>query len=391
MTIATAGKAQLTFQINYDDLGPLFSDKLSLECNSLSPVAEALKGYSKGSRRASAGAAEISAHPLFPMAASILANPDLRMLHRTGGGSVDVSFFAACRNRSVKNYAIVTVTPSFENSTLVQIFDGPDDYLVWWLDALATPVEDSIANYMPPPMALESLVYHLHAIDAYRRAAFQSMLSFAPTGEPSISVKQFVDTMGQALGSRDLRWLLPSFLYLTPGLDGYKFEPRQEHLEGLAEHDFLLTAKRAGSAEDIFLFGEAGCTMGVEFYRTWMSAAGFETAILTPEGQRVLSQGFLAPTALANHLFRLEADGSGRCLVNHQAMTLDELAGKAREMLFGALEAQPSGVTAPVAAVPAKGEPLTPAQVEPSQRTCSACGNVNVSEARFCSGCGKPL
>ena len=343
MENATADKAdQLVFQISNDDFGPLFVDRLRLECSSLSPLSKLLAGYARGSRPATAGADEIAAHPLFPKAAAILAEPDLRMLHRTGGGSRDVSYFTAYRKRSVAQNTIVTVTPSFENSTLVRVFHDPDAYLAWWLETLAAPVENPSPNYIPPPTRLESLVYLLHAVDSFRRASFQSMLSYSPTEDPSIGTGEFAETMNTSMGSRDLRWLLPAFLYLTPGLDEFSFNPGPDHLAALAEHDFLLTARKPGSDKDVFLFGEAGRTMGVEFYRTWLMAAGFETVVLTPSGQRTLNRGFFAPTALANHLIRLKPDGDGGCVANHQALTLEELAGKMRGMLLAALEGQPA-------------------------------------------------
>ncbi|MDO8691339.1 MAG: hypothetical protein Q7R39_15240, partial [Dehalococcoidia bacterium] len=339
----------LIVQISHDDLGPLLVDVLHLECNSLSPLADIVKAYGPGTRPANTGASEISRHPLFPSAASILAQPDLRILHRTGGGATDVSWVSAFMRRSEDRETMVTLMPSTERSVLIQLFESPDRYLVWWLDTMATRVEKASPNYMPPPIRLESLVYLLHAVDAYRRACFESMLRYAPTAEPSVTPSAFAETMNASIGSRDLRWLLPSFLYLTPGLNDYSFSPGAEHLARLAEHDFLLTAQKTDTEEDIFIFGEAGRTMGVEFYRTWMFGIGFESTVLVSGQERTLNRGFLAPTALANHLFQLESDGAGGCTVNHQALTLDELATEMRGILRKTLDS-PAVDTAPAPA-----------------------------------------
>ncbi|MDO8688677.1 MAG: zinc ribbon domain-containing protein [Dehalococcoidia bacterium] len=388
----TAG--QLIVQISHDDLGPLLVDGLHLECNSLSPLADIVRAYRPGARPASPSTSEISRHPLFSSAAAILTQPDLRILHRTGGGAVDVSYVSAFGKRSENRETVVTVTPSTERSILVRLFESPDRYLVWWLDTMASRVETSTPNYMPPPIRLESLVYLLHAVDAYRRASFESMLSYTPTAEPSITTSAFAETMNASIGSRDLRWLLPSFLYLTPGLSDYSFSPGAEHLARLAEHDFLLTAKKADTEEDIFIFGEAGRTMGVEFYRTWMSAVGFESTVLVSSQERTLNRGFLAPTALANHLFLLESDGAGGCAVNHQALTLDELATKMKQILLKALsspmaDAGPSAarpVASQTASVPPAAGPGTPAQ-----RFCGQCGSPNKIGDKFCASCGAAL
>jgi len=384
---------QLIVQISHDDLGPLLVDGLHLECNSLSPLADIVRGYRPGARPANTGTSEISQHPLFPAAASILAQPDLRILHRTGGGSTDVSWVSAFVKRSEDRGTIVTVTPSTERSILIQLFDSPDRYLVWWLDAMATRVEDPSPNYMPPPIRLESLVYLLHAVDAYRRASFESMLRYTPSAEPSITPSAFAETMNASIAGRDVRWLLPSFLYLTPGLNEYSFNPGAEHLARLAEHDFLLTARKADNEADIFIFGEAGRTMGVEFYRTWMSGVGFESTALVSGQPRSLNRGFLAPTALANHLFQLESDGAGGCTVNHQALTLDELATEMKRILGKALESPTVDVApspAPPSTAPAASTPQ-PQPATPAQRFCGQCGFANKVGDKFCAGCGAPM
>ena len=137
---------QLVFQVNNSDLGPLFTDTLRLQCNELSPFGESLQTYAPGSRIPSAGLAELVRHPRLPEVAAILSQPDLRITHRTGGGSLDVSFFGAFRNREMGQETIVTVTPSFEGSWLVQLFDSAREYLAWWTELMGAKVEEPAAN-----------------------------------------------------------------------------------------------------------------------------------------------------------------------------------------------------------------------------------------------------
>jgi hypothetical protein len=213
-----------------------------------------------------------------------------------------------------------------------------------------------------------------------------------------------------------VRWLLPAFLHLTPNLDVSRFDPQPEHLAALAERGFLVPAKDRDTQEDGFVFGEAGMAMGVEFHRTWMSAVGFETAVLTPRGERAVHRAFLAPTGIANHLFLLESDASGACVANHQAMTLTELALKLRDLLTDALtaevaEAAPAKEPAPAAAAagpvcpacranvmagarfcPSCGKPLPkPEPPKPAVAFCPSCGAKVKPGARFCAACGTPL
>lgn len=409
-TTIGGARDQLIFQINNSDVGPLFTDTLRLQCNGLSPFGESLRTYAPGSGAPSAGLAEIARHPRLQEVAAILSQPDLRITHRTGGGSLDVSFFGAFRSRSVRQEAIATLTPSFEGSWMVQLFDTPREYLAWWLGLVASRVEEPAANYMPPPLPLESLVYLLHAVDSFRRVSYASMLSYTPAVEPFVTSAEFSETLTRALSSQDMRWLLPAFLYLTPGLNQFTFEPSPEHLDILEEHDFLLPVQHPQTREDVFVFGEAGRTLGVEFYRTWMMAVGFDTTVLTPQGEKSVNRGFLAPTALANHLIRLEPDGTGGCTANHQALTLAELEFRLRDMLDPALAAEgANGVTPGLAwsgdvgrpaALSGSPPPQAP-QVVPGPPTaapsgaigafCPNCGIPRTPGARFCRACGAPL
>jgi len=368
------------FQIGRNDLGPLFVDTLRLEWSATSPLQTELAGYRPGSGQASHDLAEVARHPLLTKAAPILARPTFRMLHRTGGGAAPASHFAAYNNRNFDADAIVTVTPSFEDSLLIQLLDPLDDYCAWWTELLAAKVEDEPANLIPESLPLESFVYFLHAIDAYRRASYQSMLEYAPTDQLFLTAAEFTDSMVRSLRSRDLRWLLPAFLHLVPGLDLSGFDPREEHLAALADSGFLLAARDRETGQPGLAFGEAGRSMGIEFHRTWLLAVGFELAALSPENAHPLSRGLLAPTALANHLVLLESVDQGRVGVHHEALSADSLRARLQELVTDALAgAAVAGVSAPAT------------QSSASNLVCPSCRARVGGDARFCPSCGKPM
>lgn len=385
----------LSLQIGAEDLGPLFVDRLRAAWNSSSPLAPELERYAAGSRQGSEGAAQVFAHPKFRTVATIVTQPDFRVFHRTGGGAIPLSIFGAYRNRAMGTEALVAVSPSFNGSYLLQYFPNQGDYLDWWVDTIASKVEDSTPNYLAPPVSLESLAYILHAVDAYRRASLHSLLSYTPTDAPFITVRKFLETMTRSMESMDTRWLLPAFLFLTPGLNTIAFHPRPEHMEPLADNDFLIPTRNERTGEDIFLFGEAGRTMGVEFYRSWILSVGFDTALVTGEGEKVLHRAFLAPTALGNHLISLDTDSAGNGIVNHQPLTSSELRRKLWAMLKADLAAIPAAAAAPArrpsVATSAVSKPAGDDQGASTANRCPYCGNDVSPGARFCRACGKPM
>ena len=136
-----------TFQVGKNDLGPLFHDSLKLKCSNFSPLAGPLSSYKAGSNTLSSEVTGVLQDPQVSKAASILADPVLRMINRTGGGAMAVSHFTACCNPGIDEQAFAVVTPSFEGSYLIQLFDNPWHYLGWWLVLNASEVNEPIRFY----------------------------------------------------------------------------------------------------------------------------------------------------------------------------------------------------------------------------------------------------
>jgi len=371
-----------SFQVSRADLGPLVVDRLGLAPGEFSPLAPPLAGYAKGSGRLSAEAEPIAQEALAAKALRILADPSVRLLNQTGGGALAISQFTACHSHRVDPRAVAAIHPSFEGACLVQWFEDMAAYVAWWLILNATSTRAAVANYAPPPIRLEALVYLLHAVDAFRRRAYRSLLDYAPTERPAIAPAEFAESMQAAVRSRDMRWLLPALLNLTPNLASVTLEDRPEFPQALEQYGFLVPARERGTGEPLFVFGEAGLVMGVEFYRTWIQSVGFEATVRTPAGWRVAHRGFLAPTGLANHLFLFETDSAGACTVNHQAMGRDALDMKMMRLIGDAVEGK--GLSAGAAAAPA------PAARKAAAR-CPSCGGEVPEGSAFCNQCGARL
>ena len=408
-----------SFQIAGKDLGPLVADLVKANAILNHQLSGLVKKYSAGKRvRASNELVKIAKDKSVARAIAILAAPDLIMANRTGGGSLPVSFFTACHAPSVDADAFVVMTPSFQGAFLIQIFDTRWLFLAWWLSQNAALVNEPAPNMIPPPVSYESLVYMFHAVDLFRRTAMESQLEFEPSMAPSLPVSDFGKFLKASVVSHDLRWLVPAFLGLTPGLDQLKFETDARHLEALYRHDFLYPAKREGKSKtpDKLVFGNAGRAMGTEFYRSWFQAVGFETLVRLSGRWEHAHSGFLAPTGLANHLILIGTDGPSQS-VNHQAMTRDALDRKMlhlfdEEVLTAAPgvepeiepqtppkqdpSPQPAQAKQPVFSTPEPAKTDTPpralvAQQPTMKKFCTTCGKQLKPGIKFCTSCGHPL
>jgi hypothetical protein len=397
--IAATKDGESILHIGARDLGPLFRDKMGLSCNELSPFAGRLAGYAAGSLPTSAKVESATRNTTIAKIASILTQPDLRIDHRYAGTHVSLTAFTACCSREHGRELVVVVFPAKQNSYLVRAFNSSSDYLSWWLGLLASKADRSVTNYLPSPLPLESLIYIFHAIDSFRRVSCQSLLNYTPTREPFIRMSEFVESMSKSIGSRDLRWLMPSLLILTPGLSEFTLHPRMEHLTALVDHGYLVPAKDPESHEDIFFFAKAGENMGAEFSKTWEIAVGLETRVQTERGSLPLQRAFLAPTIISNHFIQLERDRDGRCLATHQAMTIRELTSNLSSVLFAGLD--PARAARAVRQAPqrttssSKGKLADSTKVPalPSVRElkCQKCGQVSPHGKKFCGECGSPL
>ena len=336
------GAHPFLFQVNRADLYALFIDRLGLDCQPLSPLTGLLTGPSQQPQAGPAVLKSMAEQEEVHLAAAILADPQHRLLLRTGGGVTPGALMVACANAPVDPQAVVVFSPTSGNGYQVETFISADDFAAWaanLLDsvplfaALELEVQAleaaGIKEYLhliPDSLPLEAFIYLIHGIDSYRRATYCSMLEYKPDEEVSLTAAEFDGSLIQSLNSRDLRWLLPAFMALTPGLASFKVMPEPEHLQMLLDKGLLLAGQVEGSHTLLYSWPENGRRLGVEFYRTWSGAAGLE---LTFRGGQTGQRAFIAATALTNHYFNLEQpEGPGRVVAQHEPLNKTGLAEK---------------------------------------------------------------
>ncbi|HNT54356.1 MAG TPA: zinc ribbon domain-containing protein [Anaerolineaceae bacterium] len=368
------------FQISAADLGCLWIDLLHLSWNQLSPIEQNLNEYMPGAGRAAAELLELAKSKPVVHAAAIVARPDLRLHCWTGGGATQMGFLSLCRNQSLDPNGVAVVSPSHKNSLMVHYFPTVSACANWVAEILGAKVEDEPPALFPPSLPFESALYALHAIDCFRRVAYQSMLDHKTLETPHLSVAQFASTFQQSLGSADLRWLLPAFLHMAPGAREIPFQPQAAHLAAVVDAR-LLRPVRVGNSpgEAAYAFGEAGRLLGIEFLRTWLTAAGLQLDLLSNDAVTTTQRVFLAPTAVANHWFSIQKDtrpeapgqpGAGYAEVLSTPLTLKELSEHLVDL-----------VSWPV--------PLEESAARP--RFCMSCGKPIQPSARFCNYCGQAV
>ncbi len=324
------------FKISRDDLGPLLIDRMGLAPNLLSPFTEALDKYTAGSGHLSAEGEKLSEDELFKKLAPVLAAPDLLIRNRLGGSMIPFDEIRACAGKSL-GQAIAVVAVGDEGLYVLRVFNDFKKYVSWWVKNFAGKNEEVVANYIPPKISLGSFLLLLHAVDWFKRESYQNTLDYAAGEEIYVNPVQFSQSLGVSVKSKDLRWLLPSFIMLVPNIDRYNFGINPEEISVLISMHFFNQVKKPGTNENAFLFGEAGHAMGVEFMRTWLMSAGFELSYSSPTGVAFLDHFFVAPTALANHFVSFEMTDNSHCLVNHQAYTLQYLAHRLETIISKAM------------------------------------------------------
>lgn len=398
---------QFLVVINKKDIRRIFIDMLGISIANGSPFYNDINTNYPPAPGRTGEFDELLNNITFRKAAKIIASPDLIVVNRIGGGSVGLEEVRLLRRKD-EGDLLAAVSEGENGSYIIKVFDNFTQYLNWWVEKFAGKNEETVANFIPPKVSLESFLFVLHAIDSFRRVSYQNMLEYKMGERASMRFSDFSSTMSASIKSRDIRWLLPAFMVMTPGLDSYRLDMRPENVSILTEQNITANSKNPATGEDMLVFGEAGQAMGVEFYRTWMMSTGFEIRIMTPQGFKGIERMFLAPTALANHFVRLETLQDGRCMINHQAYTKEQLEVKLDEIFKKAfsvpVQAQVHAPVQPQAHIPAPS-PI-PSQIPvqgqiPVQNQgpvpptgtgrCPKCGAGITPGMKFCNKCGTPF
>jgi len=362
--------APFIFQVNKNDFGVLFIDLLKLEWAKECPFSELIGNYKAGDGKATDDLKEIAENDTCKTALNIIAKPLHRTIYNTGGSVLGVSYLNVYSNKAIDKQGFVSITPSFEDSILIQYFDSSESYAQWFADTVSMSENDEVQSYLPVKFPLESLVFVLHAIDCFKRISFKSMLDYKPTDESMISSKEYGEMLKVSAESKDVRWLLPAFSMMTPNLERYKMNLGPDHMKILTDEKIFTAVKKQDSGEEFFLYTEAGQRLGVEFYSSWMMGIGFESVTFGESGaENVKDNGFIAPTVLGNHFFQIEEDDKGNGVVDYSVMTYEKLINKVNELLQKAVSAS-----------------STNKKVDTSK--CANCDSSLDNNAKFCAKCG---
>jgi hypothetical protein len=411
------------FKVSLGDLRPLWQ-LLAAPTTALSPYA-ALEARPPATDPAELAA--LAQDPALAQAANLLAAPQLKVECVIGGGSSALGYLTLCRRGD--SPVVVATTPIGTDSLLVYSFADSISAGTWLARTLNTLPEflawdpatlESVAaspapaHDLPSTLPLETLIYLFHAIDMYRAAVYRNLLQHLTVDEDlAVDAAEFDAALGRALQSGDIRWLLPAFHRLMPGLAACTLDPKPEHLDALSGLDIIGPVRANASAARQYRFGAAGQRLGLEFYRTWHGAVGISLS----RADGVLPQShFLAPTAFANHWFSLATDTLGHGMVEYAALDEGQLADRLRGLLDSPTSApkpapapQPAAVspppTQPARHCPACQTPLAagamfcsacgtraePPAAEPARLACAHCHQPLEPGMRFCSSCGKPV
>ena len=333
-------KEPVSFSIEQADSGTLFAGDPGLIPNSGSAFYKAAPAAGAGMEK-KAACGELLANQDFLRAARIAARPDLYAVVRVAGAQ-GLTEIRLHRKKSEGAYVAATEQDA-DGRWVISLFDDYKGWLAWWALGFAGPSSVPAANYIPPKVSLEEFMFILHAVDSFRRVSYQNMLSHVFTDRAYVKVPEFLQSMAASLKSLDIRWLLPAFLAVTPGVEQYQTDIDPQNIAVLLQHDFLTEGKLA-SGEDVLVFGEAGQIMGVEFFRSWFTCCGMEIKVAGPDGFKAAERLFIAPTILGNHFTRLEGADNGKAMINHQVYTMEQLTFKLDE-LFGRAFAAAAGQT----------------------------------------------
>lgn len=317
---------------------------------------------------------------LFRGTAAKLLEPDFNVSFSTGGSGAQEDTHSVLMKR--EDPSALAVMENSEGDYLLLHFAEKNAFLQWWVSVYGMTCNGSYRQVFDGVKPLEVLVCALHAIDTYRRAYMESMLSYKNEVSLTISNADFLGTLKEALASQDPRWLLPAVFKLCPALTRAKLKLLPAHIRAASDAGFIALCDDENKGDMIVTLGDKAQSMGTEFLRTWIGATAIEAAIYTDGNLRRVSSLFLAPTAFANHLFSFRRAGEGYDF-SHQALDLKGLASylsQCWEAWQGLrIEEQPKKPEKPKA------------EKKKTASFCGKCGQPIKGNQKFCGKCGSSI
>lgn len=376
----------LNFRLDGGDFSHIAQNIYKLSFNKLSPF----HGMPAGVGKPAAEALALADDGEFRSIAQILAQPALKLSLRRGGSTLPVEASALFAGQGPKGAAAVLLEEA-GGLLSATYFKSLKQYGEYFAVQNAFPVSAKPANAIKQTLGLEDLVFLFNLIDSYRRAYLNNLLQDSGEQVEAIYEEEFVAVLERELKNADVRWLLPSFLKLTPGLENLTLE-FSEKQAGMAEAMRLISrGANPGDDRPIYYLDANGKYLGLEFSVFWRYSAGFEAITLSAGGEpESRSRYYFAPTDEANHLFAI-ISGGGQAAVSHQALTPEETAEQMRQILESHYEGAAKDKKKTVFPAPAGNQAARPAQPQtapPAQKFCQQCGAKLTSGVAFCESCG---
>lgn len=262
---------------------------------------------------------------------SIIAEADILIETRIGGGVLGLESVKFYHKEGYPHW--LAFEKESDGIIVMQLFESSQSFVDWWIDKFAGENEDVVTNRIPPKIKLQEFILILHGIDMYRRISYKNMLEHKFAENLNLDYKEFADELAISLKSMDVRWLLPAFLNLMPNINNFDIDIKPEDANVLFEQMFFLNMHAEETNKDFLIFGEAGKSMGIEFFRTWYMGAGFEVKRLELSDWKSKSFWFFAPTSISNHFVEIELSDKNQAMVNHQAYTKDQFKIKIKKIL----------------------------------------------------------
>jgi len=303
-------KTPIAYGLGVFDLG-IIKKELKLNCTGVSPLA----GDGRIEGELSEEVKELLGDNRFKNAMAVMAAPDFKIPFYKGGGIEISERFSVYGKQQGEITSLISLQAG-KDAIILCSFENVESFAVWFANGYASNAQNQVANIIKPKLTVEEFICIFNLVDCYKRVQMSSMLDYKFVQEPFISDVDYAITLKMSTEKKDLRWLLPTFIELMPGLLGKKIDISKEHLDAAISIG-LITEFELSENKVIYKFNVSGRVLGVEFDKTWSFGVGFN--VITNKGQ---SNGmFLAPTSMTNHLFTLE---EGK--ISHMALTQEDLA-----------------------------------------------------------------
>lgn len=353
------------FRLDGGDLYHIVQKVYKLTVNKLSPF----QNMPAGGGKPAPEALHLAKDREFKVMTEILAQPVLKLSLRRGGATLPLEASSLFIGREAQGSTAVYLQ---EEGGLLSAtyFNSLQQYAGFFAEQNAAPVSLKPANTLKQELSLEDLIFIFNLVDCYRRGYLHNMLQDSYEPVDAVYEDECVAVLEKELQSRDIRWLVPSFLRLVPGVESTALAFSEKQVERAEAMGFISRGANPGDNRPIYYLGGPGKYLSLEFSLFWHNSAGFEAVALNSKSGETESLGrfYFAPTVEANHLFTLTGS-NGSYTVSHQALTLEE-TGEALQKIL---------------------KSYSPGGAGSEKKFCGNCGAPITAGAAFCGNCGAKI